>query len=522
MMQIGVTTARDWLHGTDEIAFLDVREAGEFGEGHALFATPLPYSQLELRIGAMVPRLDARIMLVDGGDGVAQRAAARLDPLGYSNVSFVTGGMPAWAAAGFPIYKGVNVPSKTLGELVEAIWHPAMLQPAALAAWQASGENFAFFDTRPREEYAKMRVPGTQCVPNGELAHRLASLDHDAPIVVTCAGRTRGIIGAIGLRLSGHAGPVYALENGTQGWTLAGLPLERGNAPAPYPDLDAAGSAQSRDRAAALRDRYGIDRVDGAQAARMLGQTDRTTYLFDLRTSAEYAQDPVHAAQNVLGGQLVQATDQWVGVRRSRIILACEGGLRSTLAAFWLRQLGYDVFVVAIDAALRAMPYRQTTPPPLTRAGVIHAKTALAAVKAGALLVDLRGSMAYRHDHIDGAVWAIRPRIAALGPLNDRSVVVIADNRETASIAAIEFAASGARRVDWVDGGHQAMVAAGARRLHRQPRPTDRDAIDHLFFVHDRHDGNLDACRQYLAWETGLMAQLDDLERAEFRLTLPD
>jgi hypothetical protein len=39
--------------------------------------------------------------------------------------------------------------------------------------------------------------------------------------------------------------------------------------------------------------------------------------------------------------------------------------------------------------------------------------------------------------------------------------------------------------------------------------PPDPDCIDFLFFVHDRHDGNKDAARRYLEWETGLIAQLD-------------
>ena len=47
------------------------------------------------------------------------------------------------------------------------------------------------------------------------------------------------------------------------------------------------------------------------------------------------------------------------------------------------------------------------------------------------------------------------------------------------------------------------------------------EAIDFLFFVHDRHDGNLDAARTYIAWETGLVAQLDAAERDEFRVPGP-
>jgi len=36
--------------------------------------------------------------------------------------------------------------------------------------------------------------------------------------------------------------------------------------------------------------------------------------------------------------------------------------------------------------------------------------------------------------------------------------------------------------------------------------------------VHDRHAGNREAMKQYLAWETGLMAQLDAEEKAAFKV----
>jgi phage terminase large subunit-like protein len=51
--------------------------------------------------------------------------------------------------------------------------------------------------------------------------------------------------------------------------------------------------------------------------------------------------------------------------------------------------------------------------------------------------------------------------------------------------------------------------------------PSREDAFDFLHFVHDRHDGNLEASRRYLAWEQGLIAQLDEAERGAFRLLLP-
>src|SRR5690606_7722584 len=149
--------------------------------------------------------------------------------------------------AGFPVYKGVNVPSKTLGELAEQIWHPSMITPEQLADWKTEGRDFRFFDARPSDEYAKMRVPGAACLPNGELAHRLpVAAGADTPVVITCAGRTRGIIGAIGAKLAGHGGPVLALENGTQGWALAGGTLERGNRAADLPTLSLADAERTR------------------------------------------------------------------------------------------------------------------------------------------------------------------------------------------------------------------------------------------------------------------------------------
>ena len=48
--------------------------------------------------------------------------------------------------------------------------------------------------------------------------------------------------------------------------------------------------------------------------------------------------------------------------------------------------------------------------------------------------------------------------------------------------------------------------------------PADEDCIDFLFFVHDRHEGNKEAARQYLAWETNLIGQLDCQEKATYRL----
>ena len=58
---VSAAALKSMLHDGGELALLDVREAGEFGQSHLLFATPAPYSRLELDIVPLVPRRGRRV-----------------------------------------------------------------------------------------------------------------------------------------------------------------------------------------------------------------------------------------------------------------------------------------------------------------------------------------------------------------------------------------------------------------------------------------------------------------------------
>ncbi len=127
--------------------------------------------------------------------------------------------------------------------------------------------------------------------------------------------------------------------------------------------------------------------------------------------------------------------------------------------------------------------------------------------------------MTYRAGHIAQARWSIRPLIAQAVADVSKTVALVADER---GIAASRGARSRRARTAVISGcwtgGHEAWRAAG---LPSSPRPTTRptpECIDFLFFTHGRHEGNAEAARQYLAWETGLIAQLDAQERGTFRI----
>ncbi|ANN66078.1 rhodanese-like domain-containing protein [Bordetella bronchialis] len=515
--RIDAPTLKRWLHDGAEIGLLDVREHGQYGEGHPFLAVSLPYSRLEVEAPRLLPRRGARLVAFDAGDGVALRAAAALRGLGYTDVHVLEGGAPAWRQAGYTLFAGVNLPSKTFGELAEHICHTPRIGAAELASRQREGDKLVVLDGRPYTEYQKMNIPGGICCPNGELALRIQELvpDPATTIVINCAGRTRSIIGAQTLINLGVPNPVLALENGTQGWYLADLPLEHGSR-RKYPDTVPVDALPAlRDRAAALAREHGVRTVDAAQARAWLADPARTTYLCDVRTEEEYAAGTLAGAQHTPGGQLIQATDQYIGVRNARLVLIDSEGVRAPVVASWLRQMGWEACVlhegVAADVAA---PFMAADLPALPH---IAAAELPGALRDGAVLVDVRPGMAYRKGHIAGARWSIRPRLARLGLPAGARVVLLATDAAVAALAARELAALGITQVRLNMETSDAWRAAGLAIEAGDDVPADEDCIDYLFFVHDRHDGNKAAARQYLAWETNLIHQIDEQERSIFR-----
>lgn len=507
------------LHDGRELALLDVREAGQFGESHLLFATPLPYSRLELDIGALVPRKSARTVLCDDGDSnVALRAARRLTNLGYTNLTVLEGGTRGWAAAGYTLFAGVNVPSKLFGELVEHEYHTPSVTVTELARMKAANEDFVIVDGRPYTEYNKMNIPGGICCPNAELPYRIREIvkNPKTKIVVNCAGRTRSIMGAQTLINFGIDNPVYALENGTQGWVLADLELERG-ASRRYPDrVNDNELPRLKAQASELMKRHGVEVVNAGAVEKWTAEPDRTTYLLDVRTPEEFAAGSLPGAVHAPGGQLVQATDQWVGIRNARIVLADSEGVRAPVVASWLKQLGCDAYVLqdGISAKLTMPLSPAPAPPELPR---VTAAELARKLPDGTCVIDLRESMSFRKGHIPGSRWSIRSRIVE--DANDaKGAIVLVGDTAIARLTAVDLMEAGANDVSLLEGGFAAWTGAGHSIESSPDVPPDNECIDYLFFVHDRHAGNRAAMQQYLSWETGLIAQLSAEDRKLFRV----
>jgi rhodanese-related sulfurtransferase len=503
-----------------ELALIDVREELVFSQNHLLFARSVPLSRLELRFARLVPRRTTRIVLCDDADGMAERAAGILARAGYTDIAVLDGGVAAWAAAGFELFSGVNVPSKAFGEFVEHASATPSIVADELDRLIRAGTDMVVLDSRPFDEYQRVSIPTAVNVPGAELALRIRDLapSPQTLVVVNCAGRTRSIIGAQSLINAGVPNKVVALRNGTMGWTLAGLACESGKARR-APSVSSDGLAWAKSAAARVADRFSITRIDRGTLERWRADGERTLYLLDVRDPGEYEAGHIAGAVSAPGGQLVQATDQYVGTLGARIVLVDDAEVRAVMTASWLRQMGWSEVAVLVE------PGGETGRPGAPVLGSALAPElridgdGLAALIARdqATVVDLSLSRDYLRAHIPGAWFAIRSRLAhafAKIPLRG-SLVLTSEDGVLAGLAASEAQALVATPVRALDGGNAAWLAAGHALTADDPRMAD-DAIDTWLKPYERSTDTTKAMQEYLSWEVDLLARIERDGSARF------
>lgn len=524
---LSVQQVKAMLGSGEVFAFFDVREEGEFStEGHPLFATPLPLSRLEPRALALLPDPNTRIVLMDGGEdatdpqwaGRANRAAAVLSRLGYTDLAVMKGGLKAWREAGYEVFTGVNVPSKAFGEVVEHDNDTPRIDAADLQKLVDGGTDLVILDSRPLPEFTNMSIPGGVDCPGAELVYRVKDFAPDPKtlVVVNCAGRTRSIIGAQSLINAGLPNKVMALKNGTMGWHLAGLKVARGETRSFGPQ-GAEAARFARDAAANVARRLGIRTIDlaGLHALQARGGP---LYRLDVRDPAEYAQGHLAGFRHAAGGQLVQATDQYVGARNAAIVLHDNDGVRATMTAHWLLQMGWkETYVLAHtpDAGELTTAAEPRFPAGFVVPAAPSVEAAeLEAMRASTLVVDLDTSLRYRDGHIPGAWFAVRANLGRTLPamLNRQAgttrIVLVSPDGEIAALAAPEVGEeAGGRAVAVLKGGMKAWREAGLAIEPGHTRMAD-PPTDVWYRPYDFKENIEAAMRQYLDWEVDLVPQV--------------
>jgi rhodanese-related sulfurtransferase len=515
-----------------ELAILDPREEGSYGQGHLLHAVNVPLSKLELNVDALVPRRSTRIVLSDGGEGTAERAAARLKELGYVNLAILEGGTPAWKKAGYEIFSGLSVPGKAFGEWIALHYETPEITPEELHRKVAAGEDVLVLDSRPANEYANMNIPGSINVPGSELVYRFPELGvkPETLVVVNCAGRTRSIIGAQSLINAGVKNKVVALNGGTMAWQTSGFELEHGSL-RHAPEPSGQHLQQALEAAQKVAERYQVKTIDAQTLAKFKAEKDRTVYVIDLRTPEEYRAGHRPDSSYGWGVQLVQGMDKYAATRHARVVLVDNYLVRALMTASWLVQADWpETYVLADPFAGLNLATGDYKPAVLNLSK--NAPSAVAPEELSEILktnsatvIDVADSSSYIKGHIPRAWFVVRSRLSeglkVMPP--SPSFVVTGDNVALAAFTAQDLARLTGKPVSVLAGGNAAWRKASfPLRSGMEKAGTLVDDI----FVQPFLWGQLDptsaefrtAANEYLAWELQLPQQLERAKETDFSL----
>lgn len=469
------------LRSTTPHALIDLRERATYERGHIYRATSVPRRLLEFRLPALVTARATPIVVYDEDGALAGAAQPTFAAMGYTDVRVLAGGLPGWRASGRRAVQGINVPSKVFGERVLHECKTPEVKAAELQARIDAREDMVIVDSRTPEEYHRGCIPGAVSMPGAELALRIGELVKrpDQTIVVHCGGRTRSYLGAESLRRMNLPNPIIALENGTMGWQLAGLELERGAERWVPPVSDA-----SRATGKAVADRIvaedSIPFVTPAELTQLVERrAEQNVYVFDVRTSEEYAAGHVAGAVWAPGGQAVQATDEYLAVRAGHVVLVCDGSVRAVMTAAWLRRMGLpNVSVLSgglpawIASGGAVEQGHQASRPFGWDAAREKVRTTTAADlmrelggSTSPLVLDVDQSDAYARGHVPGATWVCRSRLEAriVDVARDRTrpIVVTCTDGVVSTLTAVTLAGLG-YSATVLEGGKRAWEAAGA------------------------------------------------------------
>ena len=344
------------LHDGGEIALLDAREEVPFGRRHLLMASCVPLSRLELLVDDLVPRRGARVVWCDDGDGSAARAAARMAALGYQDVAVLDGGIAAWEAAGYRVYSGVHVPSKAFAEVVEHEAGTPWISRPELKALIDSGADIAIFDSRSYEEYHNNSIPTRDQRARGR-----------AGLSLRRSGAVAGHHGHRQLRRPHAQHHRRAVADQRR------LPQQDHVAEGRHDGL-ASGRVRGRARrdAPAARGVSAHGRAGGAEAAARVGGALRHPRASTRRRSPPGGPRPTRAPSTCSTSARRRNTRPAICAARARrpadsscrkptahiatwgarVVLVDDNGVRATMTASWLKQMGWhDVAVLVAGPA---------------------------------------------------------------------------------------------------------------------------------------------------------------------------
>ena len=476
---------------------VDVREESDFVAGHIPGAINIPIRTLAQNLDK-IP-VDQPVIVYCGSGLRAAQAVVALQVLGYDNVKSFPGSWRAWTAA-----EGEVSTEPTEAQTFDVPEIDPALVAMADAFLNGMPEGFygvgdvtkleeaidagAFLvDVREVSEFAEGAIPGAINVPIRTLVQNLDQIPSDKPVIVYCASGHRASMANALLHLAGLDN-VRVFMAGYGAWeeaheSAAGdVPAEVAAALDSNLDVVAAADAML---SAIPEGFYSVGNAD--KFADMMEAS--SPFVIDVREESEYAEGHVPGAVNIplrtLAANLDKIpTDQ-------PVVIYCGSGHRAGLALASLLMLGFDnvksfpggwaawsaagkevstegtvaesVSEVNVDPELLAVVDEFLVNIPEGFLSVGSAEKAIAAIEAGAAVIDVREESEFAEGHVAGAVnIPIRTLAANLDKVpSDVPVVVYCASGHRAGMSTAALQMMGFTNVRSFPAGYGAWEDAG-------------------------------------------------------------
>lgn len=218
-----------------DLFLMDVRSPDEYAEGHIEGAVNIPMNTVADSL-ALLPNLDANIVVYCGSGHRSAIVMEVLNLLGYTNVRSLLGGTKAWMSSELPV---TDVPTTVEPGTMPAVNENVLPLVAEYLANIPAGyytvkaedlsaelaENpIVLIDLRTDGEVAEGFIEGALHIPFADFMTRIAEVPTTGSIVLYDNPTHRSSMTMVMLQLLGYA-DVRVLAGGSGAWASAGLPL---------------------------------------------------------------------------------------------------------------------------------------------------------------------------------------------------------------------------------------------------------------------------------------------------------
>ncbi|WP_343319273.1 rhodanese-like domain-containing protein [Arthrobacter sp. TMP15] len=103
---IDASTLQSWQDNHEDLMIIDVRNGAEFDSLHIVGSYHVPLAMLSEHADEFAAKMGTRVVLVCQTGNRAEQARKHLDSVGLAGASVLSGGVPAYAAAGGKVVRG--------------------------------------------------------------------------------------------------------------------------------------------------------------------------------------------------------------------------------------------------------------------------------------------------------------------------------------------------------------------------------------------------------------------------------